>query len=306
MKRTKLLKLWRTFKEGLKNFYRNGWLSFATVSILTISLYILSITILVGISTDSILKSVEDKINVSIYFNPEVKEERILEIKDKLTGYREIKSIDYVSKDQALKEFLASGNNDPSITQALEEIGENPLLAALVIRAHQSEQYGIIAQAIEQSNFREEISRINYEKNRTAIERLNNLIRLAERVGFVLGSIFIIIAVLITFNTIRLTIYSHRQEFEIMRLVGASNMYVRMPYVFEGILYGLFSAVGALLLLFITVAFTDPIIQKIMAGASVESLYFQYFGLIALFLFASGIILGIVSGFIAIRRYLKV
>lgn len=302
----KLLKLWRTFKEGIRNFYRNGWLSFATVSILTISLYIMSITILVGIGANQIMKSVQDKVNISIYFNPDVQENRILEIKNKLSGYREIKSIDYVSKDQALQEFLASGNNDPSITQALQEIGDNPLLSALVVKAQSPDQYDIISQAVEQSSFRDEISRINYERNKVAINRLNGFIHLIEKIGFILGAIFIVVAVLVTFNTIRITIYSHKQEFEIMRLVGASNTYVRMPHVFEGMFYGMAAAVAVLILIFTTIEFIAPVVQMAITKQELMSFYLQYFGLLTVFLFITGILLGIISSFIAIRRYLKV
>ncbi len=302
----KLLKLWRTFKEGIRNFYRNGWLSFATVSVLSISLYIMSVTILVAIGAGTAAKNIQEKINISVYFNPEVKEERILEVKDKLAGYREIKSIEYVSKNQALDDFLKNSGNDPSITEALKEIGENPLLASLVIKAQSPEQYEIISNAIRQSNFNEEISRTNYEKNKEAIGKLNDFIHLVEKAGFILGSIFVLIAILITFNTIRITIYSHKQEFEIMRLVGASNMYVRMPHVFEGIFYGTASAAFALILLFITAEFVAPVIQKDIAKEVIMSFYFQYLGFTALFLFFSGIMLGVISSYIAIRKYLKI
>lgn len=302
----KLLKLWRTFKEGLKNFFRNGWLSLATVSVLTVSLFIMSATVLVGIGASSVMKNIQEKVNISVYFNPGVGEERILEIKDKLSGYREIKSIDYVSKNKALDEFMGSENNNPSITQALQEIGDNPLLSSLVIKAQSPDQYEVIAQAIEQSNYRDEISRINYEKNKEAISRLNEFILLVEKIGFILGIIFVFIAILITFNTIRITIYSHKQEFEIMRLVGASNAYVRMPYVFEGIFYGIASAASVLLLLFITFGFIAPMVQKVISSGTLMSFYFQNLGFMAFFLFFSAILLGVISSFIAIRRYLKV
>lgn len=302
----KLLKLWRTFKEGIRNYYRNGWLTFATVSILSISLYIMSVTILMAIGAGTAAKSIQEKINVSVYFNPDVKEERVMEIKNKLSGYREIKSINYVSKEQALDEFMKSSGNDPSIMEALNEIGENPLLASLVIKAQSSDQYEIIASAIEQSNFRDEINRTNYAKNKESIDKLNNFIHLVEKIGIIIGLIFMLIAVLVTFNTIRITIYSHKQEFEIMRLVGASNMYVRMPHVFEGIFYGITSAIAVLILLFITVQFIAPVIQRDISKDVLISFYFQYFSLTALFLFISGILLGMISSFIAIRRYLKV
>ena len=101
----KITKLQRTFKEGLNNFYRNGWLSFATVSILAISLYIISVTVILGLAASIVSKDVQNKINVSVYFNSDVQESKIQEIKNKLIGYKEIKSIEFVSKDQALDQL---------------------------------------------------------------------------------------------------------------------------------------------------------------------------------------------------------
>ena len=131
---TRITKIKRTFKEGWDNFRRNGWLSFATVSVLAISLYIISSTMIIGVASNIVLKNVQDKINVSLYFNSDVPDDKIQEIKSKLIGYQEIKSIDFVSKEKALEQFKKLGNNNPSITQALDEIGDNPLLSALVIK----------------------------------------------------------------------------------------------------------------------------------------------------------------------------
>ena len=144
----KFIKLKRTFREGMDNFRRNGWLSFATVSVLAISLYVISITIILGVTANMVLRNIQDKINVSVYFNTDIEENRILEIKSKLTGYQEISSIEYVSKEQALEQFKKMGDKNPSITQALAEIGDNPLLSALVIKAKHPSQYDLIAKAI--------------------------------------------------------------------------------------------------------------------------------------------------------------
>jgi cell division transport system permease protein len=231
----KILKLWRTLKEGFQNFIRNGWLSVATISILTISLYLISLTFMIGITANLLLENVKEKINISIYFNPGASESDIFTIKSRLETFKEVKSVEYVSKEQALREFLDMGASDPSIQQALDEIGENPLLASLVIKANQADQYDTINQAIEGSDFRDQVSRINYEKNKIIIERLNKIVNFSREVGLILGLLFVLIAILITFNAIRITIYSHKQEFEIERLVGASNLYIRMPFIFEGI-----------------------------------------------------------------------
>jgi len=301
----KLLKIWRTFKEGLKNFSRHKWLSFATIIILTLSLYVVSVTALLGIAGNSIIKNIQDKVNISVYFNPEVSEKEILEIKNDLKIYQEIKSVEYVSQNQALDELLASESNDSTIIQALEEIDENPLLASLAITAYDSNQYEIIARAIESSNFRDKVNQINYEKNKTTIENLNRIVVLAEKTGLILGAIFLLIAILITFNTIRLNMYSRKKEFEIMRLVGASNLYIQMPSVFEGIFYGICAAVSAIIFLLITAKIMAPLTKESFRNGDLLSFCFQYFWIIFVGIVTLGIVLGMASSFIAIRRYLK-
>lgn len=302
----KYTKLKRTFREGLDNFRRNGWLSFATVSVLAISLYIISVTIILGVTANIVLKNIQDKINVSVYFNSDISEERILEIKSKLIEFQEIQSIDYISSDQALEQFKKIGDKNPSITQALEEIGENPLLGALVIKAKFPNQYELITKSISNSTFSQDISRIDYEENRTAIDRLTNILKLVQQVGLTLGIVFIFIGVLITFNAIRLTMYAHKQEFEIMRLVGASNIYIKMPFIFEGIFYGAVSSVVVMIALFVTSKLLVPITRGSIGGGDILSFYLSNFFIIFGGLLVSGIFLGTVSGLIAIRRYLKV
>jgi len=302
----KKIKLIRTFQEGLDNFRRNGWLSFATVSVLAISLYIISVTAILGVTANIVLQNIQDKINVSVYFNPDVEENAILEIKNKLVGYQEIKSIEYVSKDQALEQFKKLGDNNPSISQALEELGDNPLLASLVIKANSPDQYDIITKSISGSTFSDSVSRIDFEENRMAIGRLTSIINLVEKIGLTLGIVFVFIGILITFNAIRLTMYAHKQEFEIMRLVGASNLYIRMPFIFEGIFYGISSAIIVMIALLATSKFLAPITEGSISGGDIFSFYLSNFFIILVALLLSGILLGTISGFIAIRRYLKI
>lgn len=300
------LKLWRTFVEGGRNFKRNGWLSAATIVVLTLSLFIVSITMLLGVTTRIVLENLQQKISVNVSFNPEVPEEQILAIAKELETYKEVASVEYISRDKALESFIANGANDPVIEQALKEIGENPLLASLNIKANNSEQYDVIAQALAQSSFKDDISRINYEKNKRAIERLNSINQSTKKMGLVLGIIFISISLLITFNTVRINMYSRKNEFEIMRLVGASNTYMRMPSVFEGIFYGLSAALATLILLFIAVQSLTPITKNALPQGSLLDYYLHNLPEIAFAVIALGIVLGSLSGVAAVRRYLKV
>lgn len=300
------LKLWRTFKEGKENFRRNGWLTFATISILSLSLFIVSLSFLLGMTTQLVLQNLREKVSVSVSFNPDVSEERILGIKDELSKYKkEITSVEYVSREDALKQFLADSGNDPIIAQAVEEIGENPLLASLVIKAVTPEDYPLIVEQIKNSTFQNDISRINYEKNKKIFERLDRINKTTETTGLILGTLFIFVAILITFNTIRITIYSHRQEFEIMRLVGASNIYVRMPFIFEGALYGLVASLVTLVFLAIVAYFIAPLTQGALPQGNFMDLFLDLFWYTLSGLILLGISLGVLSSAIAIRRYLK-
>lgn len=295
----KILKLQRTFKEGFSNFVRNGWLSVATITVMAISLLILGLTFSVGITAKSVIRNMQDKVSISVYFNPSVTEERIMEIQKEVEGkYFEVKSVEYVSKEQAKDELIAM---DPTIQKALDEVGENPLLSSLVIKANNSEQYDIIAKVF-QEQFKDEVSRVNYDKNRTLIDRVNRIIRTAEKGGLVLGALFIILSILITFNTVRITIYSHKQEFEIMRLVGASNTYVEMPFIFEGILYGILASLISFSLLALSFWYFYSLNHNFFSatGLNIFSM-----GIIFLVMLLSGVFLGVISGSIAIRRYLK-
>jgi cell division transport system permease protein len=301
----KLLKLWRTFKEGLINFTRNGWLSFATISVLALSFYVLSAIVFLGITSKLILEDVQQKINVSVYFNQDVPADDILSVKKDLEKFtKEIKSIDFISRDQAL-ENLKSSNISESINKAIDVIGENPLFDSLLIKANNPSDYGVITEKIKEAYFKDKVNSINYDDNKKIIEKLGGIIKTVEKTGVILGSIFVLISILITFNTIRITIYSHKQEFEVMSLVGASRTYVRMPFVFEGLFYGIAAAIVATILLTITIRVVSPFTRGSMAGGELMVYYaqhfWQYFGLILLF----GIILGVSSSFIAIRRYLK-
>lgn len=300
------LKLWRTFKEGGKNIRRNGWLAFATVSILTLSLFIVSLSALLGLTTDLLLENLREKISVNVSFNPDVSEDRIKEIEGELSKYtQEIKSVEYISRDQALSEFLAENNNDPVIKKAIDEIGENPLLASIVIKANRADDYPIIVEQIQNSNFQTDIARINYEKNKRIFERLEKINQGTRKIGLALGIMFVLIAVLITFNTIRITIYSHRKEFEIMRLVGASNLYVRMPVVFEGALYGIFATFFTLIFLALIAFYMAPLTEGAISEGNVFQLYIQNFFAIAGSILVLGVVLGVLSSALAIRRYLK-
>lgn len=296
----------RTIKESIINFWRNGWLSIAVVSVLTLSLFVVGAVFLLIMAGDNMLKNIENKMNVSVYFKADIEESKIFEIRDNLKKYSEIKSIEYISKDQALENFKKNNENEPVIMQALEEIGENPLLASLVVVAHNSSQYQYIVDYINSAEFKGDIGRINYDKNKTIIEKLNNVINQVKKNGIILAGIFGVVSILIIFNTIRITIYTHKNEIEVMRLVGASNMFIRLPFVFEGIIYGIISSLVASAFLLLATKLISSYALSVISGGNMFDFYLEKALLILGAQATIGVFLGILGSWIAMRKYLKI
>lgn len=296
----------RTFRGAVQNFIRNGWLSIATVSILILSLYVLSIFFVVTSTANDIMKDVQNKVNISVYFKPDVSEQTISEIKADLETFGEVKSVEYVSKDKALEDFRRNNASEPIILQSLDEIGGNPLLASLVVKAVDVTRYQIIADHISQAAYAGEIGRINYGKNKDIINKLNGIVATIKRIGGTLGILFAAISLLITFNAVRITIYTHKQEIEIMRLVGASNFFIRLPFIFEGIIYGAVGTFFSMLILFLSVKFITPYVSSAVPSSNLVNFYLSNFGVLLGGQMALGTFLGVIGSLIAMRRYLKV
>lgn len=301
-----LLAFQRTLKEAFSNFARNGWLSVAAVSIMILSLYVVGVLYVVTFTANNILQNVQEKVNVSVYFNSGVSEDRIQQIKNTLEQNGAVKSVDYVSREQALNDFKQNNANEPVIMQSLQEIGDNPLQASLVIKANNPTQYQAVADSINNSDFSADVSRVNYARNKEIIDKLNSIVATIRRVGTALGFIFAAIAVLITFNTIRLTIYTHRHEIEVMRLVGASNTYIRMPFLLEGVIYGLAASLISMLILLATLKLVTPYVSSSIPSENLMGFYFSHFLNIFGIQLVIGIGLGLISSWIAMRKYLKI
>jgi cell division transport system permease protein len=301
-----LLTLTRTLKAGFQNFYRNGSLSIAAVSILTMSLLIISIIIVLSITANLGMKYVQDKIDIRVYFKSDTGESVIKNFRSEVAGYKEVKSADYISKDRALSEFKATNSNKPDILKAIEAVEDNPLLASVNIKAINPEQYEKIATSLENSAYRDSIASVNYQQYKLVIDRFNATLKTLRKAGAFLFILFSIIAILITFNVIRMTIFNHGTEIEIMRLVGASNNFIRLPFVFEGVIYGIVAAVVAMALLFPIVKIVTPYVVGSTYVQVIQADFGKYFLLIFIFQIILGTLLGVISSLLAIRRYLKI
>jgi len=299
----------RIIKAGFLNFKRSGLVSFAAVLVVTITLSFITAIILLQAVLYFSLDSIKNKVDITIYFNVGTSEDKILLLRDSLLKLPEVASITYTNSEEALALFKARHENDYPTIAALDEIGENPLGAYLNVKAKEISQYESIANFLKEDNLlsigsNNIIDKVNYHQNKLVIDRLNSIISGAKKLGFLLTLVLVIISIIITFNTIRLAIYISKEEIGVMRLVGASKMYVRGPFMVEGIIYGAIST-------FITLVVFWPIsawFGNNMTGFLGLNLYNYYttnLPQIFVIVLLSGIFLGVVASFLAVRKYLN-
>jgi len=296
----------RVIKSGLTSLKRDTLLSVTTIFIIALNLIVIGGILMFSVMTQEILKGIEEKINISIYFKDNVKEAEIRAIEGSLSTLKEIKNIEYISKNDALDKFKEKRKDDIVIIETIEELEANPLQNSLKIKATNTSDYPKIISFLEVPEFKTKIDTINYYENEKVLSRINNIVAGVEKSGTVLAIILSIIAILITFSTIKLAIYSLREDITVMRLVGATNWFIRGPFITEGIIYGLTSALIAIIILYYGLGDASEFLKIFLEGYDIFS-YFKT-NLIKIFalLAAIGVLLSTASTLIAIRKYLKV
>ncbi len=296
----------RTIKSGFTGFYRSGWLSLATIFVLALMLFSLSGLALLVRSADYLLGTLQDKVDISVYIFPTVEESRILRMKEQLALLPEVKEVDYVSREEALKRFREKHKENTVIIESLDELGENPLEASLNIRAHEASQFDAIAKFLEKDVYKPFIDKVNYSQNREAIQKLASIVSAVRRGGMVVVAILAAIALLVAFNTIRMAIYAMREEIGVMRLVGAGNWFIRGPFLISGVLYGIIASALTLGIWFPVLQKFSPSFDRVLPGLHLLAYYTQNLWLFAGGLLVVSVLLCVISSAIAIGRYLKV
>lgn len=300
----------RIVRTGAFNFWRNGTVSLASVLIMMVTLAVIGFVIFTGAILDTSLKELRDKVDINVTFVTNAPEEDILNIQHALESLPEVSMVTYVSRDEALATFRERHAGDQAILTALDELGENPLGATLNIKAKDPSQYESVAAFLQSDSVLSKdgvtiIDRINYFQNKIAIDKLTEIIDSADKLGFAATMLFIVISILIAFNTIRLTIYIAKDEIAVMRLVGASNAYIQGPFVVLGVIYGLVAGILALLLFFPVTYWLGNATANFFIGLNIFHYYLGNFPQIFFIIIFSGVAIGALSSALAIRKYLR-
>lgn len=301
-----IISIKRIVKSGWSSFFRNIALSMASVFIMVIVISFVTFLFFLNPISNTLIADVEEKVDVSVYFTREALEQDIFEVKSELSKIEQVKEIEYISQEDAFNFFMERHKDDPVLIESLIEVGYNPFLASLSIKAREPSEYEQITVFLEKGSFGEVINEIDYHQRKPIIDRIFALTSGIRGTGIIFSIIFGLIAILIAFNTIRIAIHNSNKEISVMRLVGASNKFVRGPFLVQGIIVGFFSALIALFLTFLVSWGINGKINALIPNISTLQIFLGNFFLLFSIQLATGIGLGMVSSYIAIRKYLKI
>ncbi|MHB9019592.1 MAG: cell division protein FtsX [Minisyncoccota bacterium] len=298
--------LFRIIKYGFQGFKRNSWLSITTIVVMTLTLLVFIGLILFSVLTTDTINLLKEKIDISVYFKNETSEDNILKIKRSLESLNEVKTIEYISRDEALKVFKERHKEDTTISEAIDVLETNPLSASLNIKAKDPKDYPIITAYLNNESLKEQVEQVSYNQNQVVIDRLATIVDTVQKSGMVLILVLSLVAVLVSLNAIMLAIHSTREEISIMRLVGATNIFIRGPYIVQGILYGLIAGILSIVFVAPLAYFSAPYIEMITPEINLWSYLMANIFSLTGYQILFGILLGTISSSIAVRKYLKI
>ncbi|MDD2731675.1 MAG: permease-like cell division protein FtsX [Candidatus Pacebacteria bacterium] len=296
----------RTIRIGIKSFARNIGINIATIFIITLVILLFSLLFIFNSASKILIAGIQEKVDVSIYFNEDALTENIMEIKSVVSQIPEVKNVEYVSKEEALDKFIERHKEEPILIESITEIGDNPFLASLNIRVLEASQYSQVTSLLENGSFKNLINKIDYYQRKPVIDRIFSIISAVNRGGFATALVLCLVSVFIAFNTVRIAISNMGEEISVMRLVGASDKFIKAPFLIQGAVCGIISALIAFILIF---SFSYAITSKVKVLApdvSVLGLFISNVLFIFLLQIAVGVSLGIFSSLIAVRKYLKI
>lgn len=280
-----------------KYIVRGGWGGLTPVLVMTLTFFITSVFISTLVGSKFLLDYLESKAQVIAFFDDSVGESDILTLKKSLEDNERVEDVVYVSKEDALQIYLGQHKNEPGL---LESISANVFPASLEIRAKEIDDLPLVAEFLEDYEGIEEV--VFYGDVIDTFRRWSNNIRLF---GGVFVGILGAISILIVLVTIGISIHQRGEEVEIMKLIGATDWYIRRPFVFQGMFYGLLSGLLSSLLLIALVPILIPKFEALLKGIPLPSIQVIHIIVLLAGQLMFGVLLGIGGSLGAIRKYLR-
>jgi cell division transport system permease protein len=294
----------KAFKNGWESFWRQGFLTFATSLVIFIAVILGTGLFFFQGGVSYLTQQIEDKIDISVTFNSTVERDTILGIRDDLLTLSQVKKVDYISSEDAYNAFVTAHEGDKYM-EALSLLGSNPFLPSLRIQTKDPSQYKEVSEYLTKDEYKSLISEVNDYKRGVMIEKLSEITKSVQLLGLSLTIFLSLIAIIVTFNTLRLSIYSQKEEIEIMRLVGAKNSFIRGPFLVQGGLCGFFASLISFMLLTIALFALNTQMTVLFMGFDCLDFFKSNILTIILLQLVVGLGLGLLSSYFAVRKYLR-
>jgi cell division transport system permease protein len=297
----------RMLTFAFQGIFRNFWLSFVTTSVLFLTLVTINAVVILNVLANASIKAIEDRVQIELYFVPGTSEDVVKSVRGYLIGLPQVKDVTTVSADEALMSFKERHVSDAKILAALDEVEGNPFGDALRIQAEHPEDFPFILEAVNSPEFSQYIKDKDYADYQNVIDRLSTFTERIRWGGVGLAAFFGLISILIVFNTIRVGIYTHRDEIAVMKLVGAKDWFIRVPFLLEAVIYAFVATVVMTIVLILVLLSLEPYITRFFSGVSINLSQFYVVNAIPFF-FAQWIglsVLGVLTTVGAVRKFLK-
>lgn len=301
-----LIFLKRIIKFAFQNLFREKGTIFPTIFVLFLTVFLPGVFLILKETGSHLIEQIKSKVDISVYFKEEILEEEILKIKEELLKNPSVKSVEYISREEALRRFIQRHKDNPVYMESLEMVGENPFLASLNIISFDVFGYESINQFFDRKEIKEVVSHTSYPKSKIVIEQIFSFISLFKKIGITLLVIFSIVAILVTYNTIKLTILNLKAEIEIQRMIGASNWFIISPFLVQGVIYGILAGIISFSLLGLISWFLAPRMEYFLGGLNLFALFLEKIWILFSLQILVGIFLAIFSTILAINKYLKI
>jgi len=290
--------------------FRNIWLSVVTITIVSLALFSISFLLMFNLVTDHVLTVVETKTDVYIDLTKEANEDQAEILVDELGKLSAVKKVEFITPEKTLETFKERHKDNELIIQSLDSLEENPFQGSIRLNVHNIEEFPIILTELSKKEYAGylEIEDKEFTDSKLLIEGISEYSNKIQNAGLLVSLIFIIISILVVFNTIQVGIYTHKEEIGIMKLVGASNRFVRSPFLIEGTVYSIISVIILVALLYPILSFLQPYADSFFKEYTTNLVQLLNNNFIKVFgtQLLVAIVITVLSSFIAVRRYLKV
>lgn len=289
----------RSIRDALKSVVRNFSLSFASIMCTTITLILVAVAVVAAANVNNATKLIEDELTIVTYLKRDVTEEQIDNIKSEISSYKNVEEVTFKSKDEWKLEM---SEYDDSFKTVLDYLDENPLMDSFVLKVNDVKKLSETSEYIKAING---VDTVKYGEG--MVEQVISVFDIVQKIVVVVVIALVVVTSFLISNTIKLTIFSRRNEIEIMRLVGASNITIKLPFLFEGFIIGL---IGSIIPVCITI-YGYVILYSRLHGKLFSNMImlikpYPFVFWVSLIVIAIGALVGMYGSIKAVRKYLKV